>query len=190
MSSSSASSQNTKRKTIPVKTTYFEMHQCPNVEVCAPMPNCIVTKIKNPTTDFYKTLYRSVGKDLLWIDRLMMDEEELRQIIQHSKVDIYVLYVDGKPAGFTEFDRRKSDDVEIVYFGLTPEFIGKGLGKFLLHWSVQKIWEHNPTRLWLHTCELDHKAAIPNYLKSGFKMYKEAIIQQPLPSEDADYFTK
>ena len=166
------------------------MHKCPNVEVCAPMPNCTVTKIENPTTDFYKTLYRSVGKDLLWVDRLMMGEEELRQIIQHSKMDIYVLYVDGKPAGFTEFDRRKSDDVEIVYFGLTPEFIGRGLGKFLLHWSVQKIWEHNPARLWLHTCELDHKAAIPNYLKAGFKMYKEAIIQQPLPSEDADHFTK
>lgn len=112
-----------------------------------------------------------------------MDDEELRQIIENEDIEIFVLYVNGVPAGYAELDRRISYEIELAYFGLMPEFIGKGFGKYLLHWIVKKAWEYDPQRLWLHTCELDHEAALPNYLKTGFQIYTTMIIQQELPEK-------
>lgn len=89
--------------------------------------------------------------------------------------------IDGVPARYAELDRRVPHEVEIAYFGLMPEFIGKGFGQYLLHWTVRRAWDSNPARVWLHTCELDHPVALPNYLKVGFEVYKTEIIQQELP---------
>jgi GNAT superfamily N-acetyltransferase len=63
--------------------------------------------------------------------------------------------------------------VEIVQFGLMREFIGQGLGKYFLQWAIDRAWAGNPERLWLHTCTLDHPAALPNYLKAGFTVFKQ-----------------
>ena len=64
--------------------------------------------------------------------------------------------------------RRIEGEIELVQFGLVPEFIGQGLGKYFLNWTIDKAWSYDPRRFWLHTCTLDHKAALPNYLKAGF----------------------
>lgn len=166
-------------KTVAVQTIYLEMKQFVNYEV-PPPSNCTVIQAKNPTTSFYKFLYKTIGKDWLWVNRLLMAEDELKAIISDSLVEIYVLYVDGVPAGYIELDRRIQNEIEIAYFGLMPEFIGRGLGKFLLCWGVRKAWSYNPIRIWLHTCELDHPAALPNYINAGFVVYKEESIQQKL----------
>ena len=170
---------------MPVKTTYLEMRQEPfGVNLLPPLKDCLVMQAKSPTVAFYKFLYSSVGKDLVWVNRLIMPEDELRQILNNPIAsEIYVLYVEGVPAGYAELDRAKSGEreIELAYFGLMPEFIGKGLGKYLLNWIIKKAWEYNPERLWLHTCELDHPAALPNYLKAGFKIYHTEIIQQQVP---------
>jgi GNAT superfamily N-acetyltransferase len=74
-------------------------------------------------------------------------------------------------------------EVELVQFGLTPEFIGQGLGKFFLQWAIDRAWGYGPRRLWLHTCTLDHPAALPNYLKAGFRIYKEErTVRGPFPA--------
>ena len=80
-----------------------------------------------------------------------------------------------------ELDRRKEGDIEIVQFGLIRDFIGQGLGKYFLQWTIDKAWSYRPRRFWLHTCTLDHPAALPSYLKAGFEVYKEEITKRELP---------
>ncbi len=83
------------------------------------------------------------------------------------------MHVDGEPSGFAELDRRQPDEIELVQFGLLPGFIGQGLGKWFLQWTIDKAWSYEPKRFWLHTCTLDHPTALPNYLKAGFALFKQ-----------------
>ena len=92
----------------------------------------------------------------------------------------HVLHVDGVPAGFAELDRRIEGEIELVQFGLVPEFIGQGLGRYFLNWTIDKAWSYQPRRFWLHTCTLDHKAALPNYLKARFVVYNEEVKQREI----------
>lgn len=170
----------TPSKVIPVRTTYLEMRSCPEYIDEAPPESCLVMRAIDPTVGFYKFLYGTVGKEWGWVDRLMMEESRLKEIISDPLIEIHVLYMNGVPAGYAELDRRSPNDVELAYFGLMREFIGKGLGKYLLRWAVQKAWGVGTDRVWVHTCELDHPAALPNYLKAGFVIYKEGVVQQPL----------
>jgi GNAT superfamily N-acetyltransferase len=82
---------------------------------------------------------------------------------------------EGVPAGFAELDWRIEGEIELVQFGLMPEYIGQGLGRYFLQWTIDKAWSYSPRRLWLHTCTKDHPAALPNYLKAGFEIYKEEV---------------
>lgn len=91
-----------------------------------------------------------------------------------------MLHVDGDPAGFSELVRREAGEIELVQFGLLPEFIGQGLGKWFLQWTIDKVWSYRPRRLWLHTCTLDHPAAVPNYKKAGFLVCKEEQTRREL----------
>src|SRR5260370_29736357 len=88
---------------------------------------------------------------------------------------VHVLMADGVPAGFAELDRRREGEIELVQFGLMPEFIGQGLGRYFLQWTIDRAWSYDPRRFWLHTCTLDHPAALPNYRKAGFEIYKEEM---------------
>jgi GNAT superfamily N-acetyltransferase len=127
-----------------------------------------------PTIAFF---YDAVGEQWSWTSRKKLSDSEIAAIIHDPMVEIHVMYCDGVPAGFAELDRRREGEVELVQFGLLPDFIGKGLGKYFLSWTLDKIWSYQPKRVWLHTCTLDHPAALPNYLKAGFVVYKEEISQ-------------
>ena len=89
----------------------------------------------------------AVGEPWLWWERRLLTDGELERIIHDRKVEIYVLYVDGVPAGYTELDRRNEEDVELAYFGLIPQFIGRKLGPFLLNWAVDTAWFQKPKRV-------------------------------------------
>ena len=77
-----------------------------------------------------------------------------------------------------DVDRRQQDEVELVQFGLMSDFIGQGLGKWFLQWTIDKAWSYEPKRFWLHTCTLDHPAAVPTYKKAGFVQFKEEAIRR------------
>lgn len=139
----------------------------------------IVRAVK-PTVAFYHFLYNQVGKGYSWYNRLLMFDNELLKIIHHEQVEIYVLWVGGVPAGFAELDFRVLGEVEIAYFGIMEEFRGRKLGPRLLQWALHKAWSANPRRVWLHTCELDDKAALPMYLRAGFEKYDEQMVYQPI----------
>ena len=109
-----------------------------------------------------------------------MSDEALAAILGDPRNELHVLHVDGTPAGFAELDRRQPDEIELVQFGLMPDFIGQGLGKWFLQWTIDKAWSYEPKRFWLHTCTLDHPAALPNYTKAGFVLFKQEAIRREL----------
>jgi GNAT superfamily N-acetyltransferase len=131
-----------------------------------------------PSVPFYRFLYNSVGANHCWVDRNRLPDDELRRIVQDECVEIHCLFVKDRVAGYSELDRRQPGEIELAYFGLFPEFIGQGLGKFFLGWTVDLAWSYQPERVWLHTCDLDHPAALPTYLQAGFSIYDEKPIEQ------------
>ena len=115
-----------------------------------------------------------MGRAWQWVSRKAMSDESLEKIIRDPNVEIFVLYVGGVPAGYIELDVRKPKDIEILFYGLMKEFMGKGLGSYLLNWALAYVWnEKKPDRLWVHTCDLDSPKALSVYLKAGFKKYDE-----------------
>jgi GNAT superfamily N-acetyltransferase len=118
-------------------------------------------------------LYRDVGSSWQWTDRLSWDEPQWSDYVARKCLTTWIGYWKGKRAGYFELESQNDGNVEIMYFGLLPEFIGMGLGGILLTAAVECAWrEPHTTRVWVHTCSNDHKLALANYLKRGFQLFK------------------
>jgi GNAT superfamily N-acetyltransferase len=159
---------------------YLEMLHPSQRTVPAPRDGLTVLHSQAPSVRYYRFLYNAVGNDYHWLSRRKLSDHELSAILNDPRNEVHVLYVDGNPAGFAELDRRQPDNIELVQFGLMPEFIGQGLGKWFLQWTVDKAWSYQPKRLWLHTCTLDHPAALPTYTRAGFVQFKRETIRREL----------
>lgn len=133
----------------------------------------MLLKVKHPPVHFYRYLYETVGRAHVWVDRTRMSDEALAAIVQDEKVELYVLYCEGAPAGYAELDFRKPPDAELAYFGLVPDYIGRGLGGFLLATAIDIAWTKPIERLWVHTNTLDHPRALPLYQQMGFVPYAQ-----------------
>jgi GNAT superfamily N-acetyltransferase len=136
-------------------------------------------KMKAADVDFYRFLYREVGDQWAWRDRLLLSDDELEAELSKPGVSVHVLYVDGTPAGYVElgFDGAET---EILYFGLRSEFHGCGLGKHLLSYGIERAWGLGSNRVHVHTCNLDGPHALNNYMKRGFKIFN--VKRQPMPN--------
>jgi GNAT superfamily N-acetyltransferase len=165
---------------VEVTVYYLEMLAPSHRTVPSPRDGLTVLHVPAPTVPYYRSLYNAVGKDFYWLSRRKMSDEALAAIIGDPRNELHVLHFDGTPAGFAELDRRQPKEVELVQFGLLPGFIGHGLGKWFLQWTISKAWSYEPKRFWLHTCTLDHPAALPNYLKAGFVLFKQEAIRREL----------
>jgi GNAT superfamily N-acetyltransferase len=132
-----------------------------------------VERVHACPVSFFRFLYREVGRAHHWVDRLTWSDAQVAARIANPHVSLWVMYVDGAPAGYAELEWHDDGSMEIVYFGLLPEFTRRGLGKLMLTAAVERAWEQGASRVWLHTCTLDDPAALPNYLKRGFTPYKE-----------------
>ena len=145
------------------------------------LENISIIRAHEPNAGFYRYLYNSVGGSWLWYERNLLSDEQLEEIIKHPEVRIYVLYVNGTPAGYSELDLRIENEVEIAYLGLLPEFIGRGLGAYFLRRTTDTAWSTNPERVWVHTCNFDSPNAARTYQKVGFSAYyqEEKIIDDP-----------
>lgn len=146
---------------VDVKIYYLEMLRHNQQTMAPPREGLHVIHAQRPTVAYYRFLYNAVGKDYHWHTRGKMADAELAASLSHPRHEVQVLHVDGTPAGFAELDGRAADNVELLQFGLMPEFIGQGLGKWFLHWTIDKVWGSRPRRFWLHTCTLDHPKALP-----------------------------
>jgi GNAT superfamily N-acetyltransferase len=158
---------------------YLEMLSPPATRPAAPPEGLSVVHVPSPDVPFYREIYHAVGEPFHWLSRRQMSDEALANLLADPRMEMHVLQVAGAPAGFAELDRREPFEIELVQFGLTGQFIGRGLGKWFLEWTIDKAWSYRPKRLWLHTCTLDHPAALPNYLKRGFALYRQESIRRP-----------
>ena len=158
--------------------SYLEMRQRPD-SILRPVPEgAVIVKMKRPTLSFYRYLYGQVGAAHMWTDLLTIDDDALLAQIHSEKTAIYLLSVDGVPAGYGQLDLNAWPSVELAYFGLIPDFIGRGYGRYFLEWMIQEGWDLGLERLWLHTCTLDHPKALPNYKKQGFSVFDTKKIWQ------------
>jgi len=132
--------------------------------------------------ELYRKLYDRVGAPHHWKDRLVWSDAVLREYLLDRTVGVWILFFHSEAAGYFEMRRHDDESVEIVYFGIRPEFIGMGLGKPLLTRAVDEAWRVG-TRVWLHTCSLDSPHALPNYLSRGFREFKREIYQADIPAD-------
>ena len=133
-------------------------------------PEARVDRIDGCPVSLFRKMYREVGRQYHWTDRLDWTDERIRTYLESPDVSYWVLFVRTEPAGYFELRRDTAESVEIAYFGLLPTFVGRGLGKVLLTAAVERAWALGPNRVWLHTCTLDHPAALRNYLARGFEI--------------------
>jgi GNAT superfamily N-acetyltransferase len=138
-----------------------------------------IVKMEMPDLGFYKFLYQSVGEEWAWRDRLHISNSELRRILASPNTQVHVMYVSGSPGGYAELHRHEDGSVEIAYFGLRRNYMGRGLGKHLLSYGVARAWDMGAKRVWLHTCNLDGPHALANYQKRGFRIYD--VVEEPMP---------
>jgi GNAT superfamily N-acetyltransferase len=156
-------------KTVETVVTYLEMKEPHRPHI--PMPanvKLMLMRIEEPTVHFYRYLYGAVGDAYVWVDRKRLNDSELLGEIRAPGVQIWVLYAGGAPAGYFEVDGRLQGVAELKYFGLMPEFHGRGLGKWLMAEAIKACWVLEPKKVTVNTCTLDGPAALPLYQKMGF----------------------
>jgi len=152
--------------------TYLEMRERPtNPRIPAPLAKLALMQAENCSVSFYRYLYETVGTPWLWYQRRLLDDAALTAEIGKSTTEIFVLYVGGVPAGYFELDTAAPQETELCYFGLVPEFIGRGLGSFLLRAAIDRAWSRPIKRLWVHTRSFDHPKALGHYQRAGFVVY-------------------
>lgn len=168
-----------------VTVTFLEMTARPAQRLLRPPPGLKLTLLRaeNPPVHFYRYLYDAVGRDWFWVERKRLSDAQLAAIIQHPDVHIYLLLLAGVPAGFSEIDfRGLPEQASLTYFGLMPEAIGRGLGRYFLQWTIEAAWSRGPGKLILNTCDLDHPGALPLYQKCGFvPVAQKRIAFDPIP---------
>lgn len=145
-------------------------------------PSFELTKASIPCPELNRFLYTAVGGRWYWVDRLNWSHKKWFAYLNRDELQTWVAYVSGVPVGYFELEKQQEDDVEVAYFGLLPQFIGRGFGSALLSLAVQQAWAMGASRVWTHTCSLDHPHALPNYLARGFKVYKEITESKTLPT--------
>lgn len=165
-------------KKIPVKT-WFLTYAGELPEVSLFEGSSSIKLWENPSAEEYLEIYKAVGSAWGWTGRLLKSPEELTEILQSENNEVWLFQVENEVAGFFEMVRSESD-TEIVYLGLKPEWIGKGLGQKLILAAVSKAGQ-NAEKVWLHTCERDHASALQVYLKAGFEIEKETVSLEYYP---------
>jgi len=136
---------------------------------------------KKPTIDFCKFFYKEVGRDFFWRDRLKWTDQDWLDYVNNNFFKLYILKHNNKLAGYYEllYD-PKTTSMEIPYFGIFKEFYGKKIGGYLLTDALSTSFKQKITKVWVHTCTLDHPNALKNYLARGMKIFKtEKIFFNP-----------
>lgn len=172
--------------TIEVTRTYLEMRNPSDLRGAKlDNPSINIDQQTDCSIELFRFLYVEVGKNYHWIDRLPWTDEDIRAYLAQPEISVWLMTYDKETAGYFELRKCEDGSTEIAYFGLMPQFIGRGLGKHLLTCAVEQAWADGANRVWLHTCTLDDPAALPNYLKRGFRAFKTEkydVVLKSVPS--------
>ncbi len=156
-----------------VTITYLEMRAAQALRPKPfPQPAPVLQEISPKNWQLNRSLYRLVGRDWSWTDKLPWTEKQWRDYAEAENLRTFVARLEKEITGYYELRRDEIGDVEIAIFGIAPAFTGRGLGGALLTHAIEQSWKMSPARVWLHTCTLDHPAALPNYLARGMTVYK------------------
>ena len=159
--------------TIEVTRTYLEMRDPSELQAAKLADPLIRIELqKDCPVALFRWLYVEVGRNYHWIDRLPWTDDDIRAHLAQPGISVWLMTYDKERAGYFELRKCEDGSTEVAYFGLLPQFLGRGLGKHLLTSATEQAWADGANRVWLHTCTLDDPAALPNYLKRGFKPFK------------------
>ena len=161
-----------------IQRNYLEINSLTDLKDSKNSPEGYVVQLVQPS-DFQlnKFFYKNIGKKHHWVDRLAWTEKQWTEYISNKKIKTYVLKKNEDLAGYFELIiHNDKKEVEIAYFGLLEEFQNKKLGSFLLSSAIKNSFFNKPNRVWVHTCSLDHKNALKNYISRGMKIFKKETI--------------
>ena len=141
-------------------------------EIKKPGDNYSLNQVLSNDFQLNKFFYKQIGKNYQWFDRLVWTDKNWIEYVSNSNLFTFVLKDNEEIAGFFELIHHKNrSETEIAYFGLLKEYFGKKLGGYMLSEAIKKSFSFNVKRVWAHTCSLDHKNALKNYLSRGMKIY-------------------
>ena len=159
---------------VAVRRTYLELRALAELRPGRPPSEHVDVRRRSPIEPAdYLELYTLVGERWLWRDRLAWTVEELERYLANQDVHVWSAHVRGHTAGYFELKRHPDRTVEVMYFGLAPAFIGRGLGGWLLTRAAEEAFALGASRVILNTCTLDAPQALPNYLARGFTIVRE-----------------
>ena len=157
-----------------VITYYLEMHSIDELNEKQESNGLSVIEAEIKNYRFNRYLYQLVGEPWQWSDKSSFSDDKWKAYAQRRELQTWVGYYKGSIAGYYELELGVPGDVEIVYFGLAPYFIGKGFGGYFLSCAIKTAWATSGVkRVWVHTSTLDHPAALQNYKARGFKLYQK-----------------
>lgn len=156
-----------------------------------------------PDPHVYRELFAEIGRDWLWFSRLALPRAELAALLADPRVEVGYVFAHGRRVGLVELDFRPGGEAELAFFGFVRGWTGRGLGRAAMEWALDRAFSRPIRRLFVHTCTLDHPAALPFYVRTGFRPFgrsvevvpdprllgllpREAAPQVPLVEPDAD----
>jgi GNAT superfamily N-acetyltransferase len=162
-----------------IQRNYLEINSIQDLNnVSEPSEDYSLNLLEPINFQLNKFFYKNIGKKHKWIDRLVWTEEQWIDYVSNKNVKTYVFKFKNDIAGFFELiSHIEKKEVEIAYFGLLEEFQNKKLGSYLLSQAIQKSFKGNINRVWVHTCSLDHKNALNNYISRGMKIFKTETLK-------------
>jgi ribosomal protein S18 acetylase RimI-like enzyme len=162
-----------------VKRNYLEINSIEDLNKGTdPQDEYSLNLLEPKNFQLNKFFYKNIGKKHKWIDRLVWTENQWIDYVSSEKVKTYVLKYKEDLAGFFELIfHSEKNEIEIAYFGILEEFQNKKLGSYLLSQAIQKSFKRDINRVWVHTCSLDHKNALNNYIARGMKIFKTETIR-------------
>jgi len=163
---------------LKVDRYYLEINSLKNLnQVISPDQNLILEKVDPPDIELNKFFYKNVGKNHRWVDRLSWDNLKWMSYLENKNVHTYILKLNEDLVGYFEVVQDFStNSSEIAYFGILDGYIGKKFGGYFLSEAIKICFKLNSIKVWVHTCSLDHKHALKNYLNRGMKIFKEESI--------------
>jgi GNAT superfamily N-acetyltransferase len=162
---------------IATVVTHLEMTAPPVPRPVSDQPGLVLSPVPRPDVAWYRDLYMEVGgTPWMWFSRLAMDDQTLGAILSDPDVDVFVLRDADRDIGLMELDFRISGACEIAFFGLVPDAVGQGAGRYMMNIALIRAWARKGVgRVWVHTCTLDHPAAVGFYSRSGFTPTRQQI---------------
>ena len=161
-----------------IERNYLEINSLTELNSSTVSSDDYLVKLINPVDfEINKFFYKNIGKKHHWVDRLSWTNEQWIKYTSDVKLKTYVLQKNNDLAGYFELiSHTETNEVEIAYLGLLEEYQNKKLGSYLLSSAIKNSFLNNPKRVWVHTCSLDHKNALNNYISRGMKIFKKETI--------------